>query len=138
MRRYADQYQHNQVMTANPGELLLLTYQGLLRFLREGAAAMQRQDLYAQSEALTKAQQILLYLTSTLNPEADPQLCAELQRIYAYLIDRLTAANMRDDAAALEEVSIHVAQLYSAWEEAEAISRGAVVGGGVPVPAGAR
>jgi flagellar protein FliS len=124
MQRYNGQYQHNQIMTASPGQLLLLTYRGILRFLSEAAEAMEREDLYAQSTAIVKAQDLLRYLADTLNYEADPLLAGNLERIYRYLMNRLTRANVKNDREALQEVIQLLVECQSAWEEAEALARG--------------
>jgi len=119
MQRHAAQYQQNQVLTADPGQLLLLTYDGALRFLREATEAMDRRDLYRQSEAIVRAQHLIMYLAGSLNHQANPELAGNLERIYHYLVDRLTAANVHDDRSGLEEAAMLLGNLREAWEQAQ-------------------
>jgi len=125
MQRYAKHYQRSQVMTASPGQLLLLAYDGAIRFLREAGAAMAKRDLASQSDAIVRAQSILLYLLQSLNHDADAALADNLDRIYRYLYDRLTRANVDDDLQGIEEALGMLGSLRGAWEEAEGQVRGA-------------
>src|SRR4030042_715285 len=119
MNRYTDQYRQRQVLTATAGQLLLLAYDGALRFLREARGAMSSKNLSAQSEAIVKAQQLLFYLKHPLNPGPNPDLASRLEQIYGYLVDRLTWANVHDDLLALEQVMARLSELRAAWAEAE-------------------
>lgn len=118
MPKYAEVYTENEVLTASRGELLLLTYRGVLRCLREAGEAMRKHDLEAQQAAIVKAQNLLLHLADTLDHSVHPQLCANLARIYWYAVDRLTRANLEDDWQGVAEVRGLISRLLSAWEEA--------------------
>lgn len=118
MQRHAAQYQQNQVLTADPGQLLLLTYDGAIRFLREAAEAMGRRDLYRQSESIVRAQHLIMYLAGSLNHQANPELAGNLERIYHYLVDRLTAANVHDDRGGVDEALSLLGSLRQGWEQA--------------------
>ncbi len=124
MNRYTDHYQQQQVLTASPGQLLLLAYDGALRHLRTAAQAMAEKNLSAQSEAVVKTQQIILYLMDTINRDHSPQLAASLEGIYSYLLQQLTEANVKDDKNALELVAGLLQELRNGWAEAEAKLRG--------------
>jgi len=112
------QYQQNQVQ-ATPERLVVLLYDGLMRFLAQGRAAMRARDYEKQSESITKAQRILLELDCCLDLEAGGEIAANLRQIYRYCLDRLAYANHRDDARVVEEVLQRVTELREAWGEAE-------------------
>jgi flagellar protein FliS len=126
MQRRLDQYRDTQMLTASPEQLLLHTYDGSIRFLRQAAAAMSNRDLAAQSEAIVRAQQLLLYLMTTLNHEVNPDLASNLTKIYSYLVDRLTYANVNDESGPVEEALELLGELRSAWHEALVQQQGAV------------
>lgn len=118
---YVDnQYWKSQVMTASPGRLLLMTYDGGLRFLRLAGDAMARRDLENQHINILKAQSIVLELINTLDHSINSQLAGDLERIYRYVYDRLTEANVRDDLRALREAETMLTRLREAWAEADA------------------
>ena len=112
-------YRENQITTASRGQLLLMTYDGMLRFLEEGRRAMAESRYDVQSSNITKTQSLLLDLLSSLDHKAAPELANNLDRLYRYLYDRLTTANVKDDEKALTEVAGILADLREAWVEAE-------------------
>ncbi|MHB0936619.1 MAG: flagellar export chaperone FliS [Armatimonadota bacterium] len=116
-------YRENQITTASRGQLLLMTYDGLLRFLEEGRRAMSESRYDAQSTNITKAQTLLLELLSSLDHHAAPELANNLDRLYRYMYDRLTLANVKDDEKSLTEVAGLLGNLREAWAEAERMTR---------------
>ncbi|HEX2951317.1 MAG TPA: flagellar export chaperone FliS [Armatimonadota bacterium] len=122
-------YQASQVNTASRGTLLVLAYDGLLRFLAEGKRAMLAKQIEVQNTNLTKAQSIIVELINTLDPTANPQLAESLKRLYTYMYDRLVYANVHDDEAAIMEVAGMLSELREAWAEADRIVRSQEGGG---------
>ncbi len=112
-------YRANQVTTISRGQLLLLTYDGLLRYLQEGKSAMQQGRLETQNANLQKAQELILELYCTLNTDAFPELVRNLERLYNYMYQRIIHANVHDDLAAVDEVASLVADLRDTWAQAE-------------------
>jgi len=117
------QYSLNQLTTATPGKLLVMTYDAAIRFARVASEKMKEGKLDEQSTNIRKVQNILLELISCLDPKADPHLAANLHSIYDYMFNRLTHANIKDDADALEEVIEMLSELRSAWSDAELLIR---------------
>lgn len=113
------QYQENQLKTVTPGKLILMAYDGAIRFTRTAAEKMRDGKLDEQSANITKAQNIILELISSLDMKIDPQLADNLYSLYTYVFDRLTHANVRDDIAALDESIQILGEMRSAWAEAE-------------------
>jgi len=116
-------YRENQITTASRGQLLLMTYDGMLRFLEEGRRAMSESRYEAQSSNITKTQTLLLDLLSSLDHTVAPVLANNLDRLYRYMYDRLTMANIKDDEKALTEVAGLLTDLREAWAEAERQTR---------------
>jgi flagellar protein FliS len=114
------EYQQNQILTAGRSQLLLLTYDGLLRFLNRARSHMLAGELEQQHANIVRAQAILVELICSLDPTVDAKVAASLRSLYEYLYDRLTHANVRDDEATLAEVISHLTRLREAWAEAAA------------------
>ena len=122
------QYREMQVQTT-PGKLVIMLYDGAIRFLHLGVKAMERGDVEARCVNLQKAQNILLELRNTLDMSAGP-ISYELAAIYHYCIERLLRANVEDRADYIREVIGHLSPLRDAWEQADrAVSAGL---GGAP------
>ncbi len=126
-------YRENQVTLASSGQLLLMAYDGMLRFLADGRRAMQEQRLDTQSRCLTKTQALLLELMVALDHSVNPPLARNLDRLYRYMYDRLMHANVADDVTALDEVATLLAELRDTWAEADRLTRSQT---GAAVPAG--
>jgi flagellar protein FliS len=115
------QYQEMQVQTT-PGKLIVMLYDGALRFLHLGLDALQRDDAEALGLNLGKAQNILCELVGALDMHAG-EIAAELNAIYCYCLQRLLIANADNNAAPIEEVIRLLAELRDAWDHAERVVR---------------
>ncbi len=118
-----NQYFETQILTASPGKLLVMTYDAAIRFARTAQQKMLSGDLYEQSTNIGKVQNILLELMSSLNPTVDQQLTANLDALYTYMFDKLTQANIHDDAQAVDEVVNILTELRTTWAEAEQLAK---------------
>lgn len=122
-----ERYVETQVNTLTPEGLILMAYDGAIRFARTAREKMQAGKLDEQSRNIVKVQKILLELIASLDPKPNPTLADHLDRLYRYMFDRLTHANIRDDIKALEEVISALAELRSAWAQAAVIARSSAV-----------
>lgn len=113
------QYVDNQVLTASPGRILIMTYDAAIRFGKLAIQKMKEGNLYEQNRYIDKTQNIILELISTLNPEVNPQLAADLESLYIYMYDHLTQANINDDVKMLEDIVMMLSDLRTSWAEAE-------------------
>lgn len=110
------QYRVTQVKTANQGKLILLLYDGAIRFLREADAALPGKKYDVVNQKIIRTQDILTELMVSLNMKAG-ELSNNLYRIYDYLNRRLIEANVKKDAAILHEVIQHLVDLRAVWED---------------------
>ena len=117
------QYLETQVMTASRGQLLLMAYDIALRALRQAGEHMAVGNYEGQQNGIAKAQMILDELLTSLDGQANAQLASQLSRLYTYLYQRLSHANVRDDRQALEEVIGVLSDLRAAWAEADVRAR---------------
>ncbi|MEP0765949.1 MAG: flagellar export chaperone FliS [Fimbriimonadia bacterium] len=108
-------YRKTAVETASPLDLILMLYDGALRFLERGRAAMERRDLSEQNESLTRAQAILTELAVCLNMEQGGEVAANLLGLYGYMSNRLVEANVSDDPKAVQEVARLLGELRESW-----------------------
>jgi len=119
---YARTYQTQAVLTASPGQLVLMLYDGALRFLAQAHAAMEAdQNEWRRFEVinrnLQKAQNIIAELRGTLNHEAGGEVAANLDQLYDYYNRRLFQANLKKDPAPVAEVEGLLRELRDAWAE---------------------
>ena len=119
---YARAYQAQSILTASPGQLVLLMFDGALRFMAQGRAAFALpEDTPRRIEtihtALLRAQAVLSELRANLDMKAGGEVAANLDRLYDYHLRRLFEANIRKDEAPLIEVERLVHVLRDSWAE---------------------
>lgn len=121
--KQAAQYQRQAIETATPEEILIMLYDGAIRFLLVGRKAMEEKDVAKSSRNLIKAQHILMEFMNTLDMEIGGELAVNLYRLYEYLHYRLVQANIKHDLEMVDEVLGHLRKLKSTWEEAIRITQ---------------
>jgi len=119
---YAQTYRANAVLTANPGQLVLMLYDGVLKSLaiaRDafGRPASDPRRIETINQQLLKAQTIIAELQGGLNLEAGGEFARTLQRLYDYHNRRLLEANLRKEVEPVLEVERLVRELRDAWAE---------------------
>jgi flagellar protein FliS len=113
-------YRSTQVTTCTPGQLLVLLYDGLFRFLGEAKVAMAAEDRARTGERLDRAYAILEELAGALQPSAAPTLCENLQAIYVFCMGRVVEANLKRESALVDDVLRVLTPLRDAWRTAAA------------------
>ncbi|EIQ00318.1 flagellar biosynthetic protein FliS [Opitutaceae bacterium TAV1] len=119
---YARIYRQQSVLTASPGQLVVMLYDGALRFmaLARESFRLPENDVRRIEQihtSLLRAQAILKELQATLNHEAGGEIAANLERLYDYYIRRLEEANRRKDETPVIEVERLVGHLRDGWAE---------------------
>lgn len=125
------QYQQQQVFTAPPDKLLLMLFDGAIRFCKLAQKALADKKIEESHHYLTKAENILVELMSTLN--MDYEFSTNLYSLYDYLYRQLVEANLKKEAAPLDEVLGFLTELRQTWAEVALKARDTrkmVVGGG--------
>jgi flagellar protein FliS len=107
--------------TASSHRLVAMLYDGLLESLAEARGAIRSRDIEAKCRALTRAARIVDEgLRAGLNTDAGGSLGRGLDDLYGYIANRLLHANLRSDAAAVEECCRLIEPLRDAWNQISA------------------
>ena len=119
---YARTYRRNAVLTASPGQLVLMLYDGVLKSLALTRVAFARPEsdytrIAAINQHILKAQAILNELQSGLNLEAGGEFARTMDRLYDYHMRRLLEANLRKTEEPVVEVERLVGELREAWAQ---------------------
>lgn len=99
-----DGYHEAAIATADRGRLLLLFFDGALRFLKLAREALVRGDPEGFGQFLGRAQAVIAELMSTLDPIRGGNIARDLERLYDFMLYHLTEANLRRSAAHIEDV----------------------------------
>ena len=117
------QYRATKVETAGSVDLVVMLYQGAVRFIRLGIDAIERKDANAAHTNLVRAQDIVVELLGSLNHEAGGPIAGQLASVYDYCFRRLVTANVKKDPAPAREVIGILRDLGTAWQEIAAQQR---------------
>lgn len=110
-------YQRNKFETASPHKLILMLYEGLLRYGNQAVKLIEGQNIVESNRYIQKMQDILYELITVLNMEQGGEIADNLRNLYLYMIDQLVQANMSKNADQISEVMTLIADIKSAWEE---------------------
>jgi len=109
-------YQQNSVMMASREELATMLYEGALKFLALARKGLEKKNFEAVNQNLIKAQDIIRYLNDSLDPQYE--ISKNLSALYDYILNRLVQANVKKDAAIIDEVGELIKDLRETWREA--------------------
>lgn len=121
MQNQYEKYQQNSVLTASPGELTLMLYNGCIKFIHLAKKAIAEKNIEAKHINISKTQNIISELNVTLNFEYP--VAKDMNKLYDYMNRRLIEANIKNDAGALDEVEGLVIEFRDAWKEVISINR---------------
>ncbi|HEV7928072.1 MAG TPA: flagellar export chaperone FliS [Verrucomicrobiae bacterium] len=116
-----DSYRKVATQTATPGQLVLMLYDGALRFLDKAQAGFEYEDPKHFNETINnnilRAQAIIHELNASLDMKAGAEVASNFRSLYNYFYRRLTEANHTKQKAPLEEVISHIRELRDSWAE---------------------
>ncbi len=110
------QYQKVQVMTADRVRLIIMLYDGVLKFNKCAQRAIKDGDIEARSTYINRSQAIIGELKNSLNMEEGGEVARNLSRLYDFSMDKLSEANLKNDNAAINAVTKVIGELKSGWE----------------------
>jgi len=111
-------YKQTDLNTASKEKILLMLYEGAIKFAKLAIKAIENKDLAQKGLMLGKAMDIVFELKNTLNEKVAPELASNLDKLYNYIIEELTQANISNDVNLISNVLNVLETLYSAWQEA--------------------
>jgi flagellar secretion chaperone FliS len=111
----AARYRQAQVETASPAQLLVMLYDGAIRFLTIAREKMASGELEARHTNLIKAQKIIAELLCSLNLREGGEVAVNLQRVYTWMLQQLVDANMNDRRKPIDDVEGMLKELRESW-----------------------
>lgn len=106
-------YQQSSVQTASPAQLVVMLYDGAIRFIKQGIDGIETKNIEKTNTNFIKAQKIVNELISSLN--FNYPIANNLLRIYEYMSQQLIDANLKKNKAPAEDVLDHLVELKEAW-----------------------
>lgn len=117
--KHVHEYRKTAVNSASPIQLIVMLYDGALRFIDQGREAMRRGDTYEQNTCLQKAQKIVAELLSCLDLAKGGEIAQNLFALYTYCYNNLVEANVEDRTEPLDQAAKVLESLRESWVELE-------------------
>jgi flagellar secretion chaperone FliS len=110
-------YKQQSILTATPGQLVVMLYDGCLRFLHQAAFAMRDGKPVEAGARLSRAEAIIDELLETLDLEQGGIIASRLQGIYVFCQRHLLEARGAADPEMIEKVGELLGELRDAWAQ---------------------
>ena len=91
------QYQKTAVTTASREKILLMLYEGAIRFVKQAKVAMDQKKIAEKGKFISKATAILSELMATLDFKVGGELAVDLENLYVFMIDKLIEGNISNN-----------------------------------------
>jgi flagellar secretion chaperone FliS len=116
-------YLEQQILSASPLELVVLSYRTATQAVRDARRFLAEKNIRQRVRSINLAHAVLGELYRALDSAAGGDIAAELGRLYDYMMRKLLEANFHQSDAPLAEVLTLLCELMEAWEK---IAAGAV------------
>lgn len=123
------------VVAASPHQLIVMLFEGALTAVNTALAHMSAGELEQKGKAISKA--ILIVdegMRASLDKTKGGDIAANLDALYAYIIECLFQANLKNQPEKLEEARTLLTELKGAWDAIGPTAE-PTAGGAVPTPA---
>lgn len=114
-------YRTIAVDTASPGKLILMLFDGALRFLDAAETGCRLREMKERIETvhnnLIKVQNIIQELQRCLDLSAGGEFARNMFRIYDFMQTRLMEANLRKEPDNIQIVRKLLLEIREAWDE---------------------
>lgn len=112
------EYKQVQVNTANRKKLLIMLYQGCIKFLRLAKKNIEEENIEEANNYLIRSQDIILELMNTLDHEKGGELADRLYNLYDFMNRQLLQANIKKKVEPIEIVEDMMMELLGTWNQA--------------------
>ncbi|MBI3582824.1 MAG: flagellar export chaperone FliS [Nitrospinae bacterium] len=113
---YAKYYQNNQILTAKKSKLILMMYDGAIRFARESINKIRSKDIAGRGTYIRKTQDIILELMNSLDMENGGEIAGNLSKLYLFMNRNLIMANVQGHEKYIEDIIKILTELRDAWD----------------------
>ena len=120
---YANQYRNNQILTASQEQILLMLYDGAIRFCRQAIVACEAGNSSEKNGRIGKTYAIVDEFSKTLNHDIGGDIAIDLERLYDFMMRQLNEARREETPDKLKVVENLLVDLRQTWGEAVEINK---------------
>jgi len=116
MKKGLEAYQNTAVTTQNKGRLIVMLYDGAIKFLKLAIKEMEAGNHQAKGQYINKAKDIINELNVVLDTEAGGEVAMNLRKLYVFMNAHLTQANTKLDTQKVRDVIKLLEELNESWK----------------------
>jgi flagellar secretion chaperone FliS len=113
-------YKTNSITTQTPGQIVVLLYEGAIKFLKQGAQAMENKQYAEKGSLLGRATDIIGELNASLDLEVGGEIARNLRNLYIFMIQEITRASFQNDPEKVRGVVGCLEELLDGWKQVAA------------------
>ncbi|MFT4539836.1 MAG: flagellar protein FliS [Planctomycetota bacterium] len=118
-RAAAEAYRQATFENAPPIKLVRMLYEGALRYLESAKDEDSKDPSSLFVDLCGRADAIVTELRLALDPEPNPQVVEDLERLYLYVEERIGRASLERSVEPLAEATRVLKTLLEAWNRVE-------------------
>lgn len=118
MKSGVQKYKQTSVQSASREKILLMLYEGAIRFVKQAMMAIDKKDIADRGMNIGRAYDVVMELNNSLNHEIGGDIAKNLEQLYMFITEQLTKANATGQKKPLEDALKVLETLYSGWVEA--------------------
>ncbi len=108
-------YEEKTVTTQNKGRLIVMLYDGAIKFLKQAIQGIESGDFEGKSRSIGRARDIIFELNTVLDMKAGQEMAQNLRQLYNFANRHLTKANNNSDIQMIREVIDMLEKLNQGW-----------------------
>ncbi len=128
-----NQYQTNQIATASREQILLMLYDGAIRFCKQAKTSIKEKNMADKGKFIGKAMAIITEFSNTLDHEIGGEISQNLDALYTFMLKELTTANVNNDPKPIDTTCNMLCELRATWAEAIDIQNAQNTGATAPL-----
>jgi flagellar protein FliS len=111
-------YKQTQIVSASREKLLLMMYEGAIKFTKRAIVAAEQKNVAERCTAIGRAYDIVTELNNTLDHKVGGDIAKNLEQLYMFITDQLTKANLNGTVEPLQHSLKILETLYEGWVQA--------------------
>ena len=108
-------YKNNAVGNAPPGRLIVMLYEGAVKFLNKAIDELNAGRFPEASQYVNRAVDIIQELDTSLDTEAGGEIAGNLRSMYSFMVKHLLQARIKRDGKMIREVMELLEELAEGW-----------------------
>jgi len=110
-------YEKNDISTSNPLKIILMLYDGAIKFLRKSIEFAEDGDIKNRNIYANKAREIIVEFNNSLNVKVGGEIATKLRSLYFFMDRQLMESNWHNDVQGLNDVINLLSSLREGWQD---------------------